>query len=106
MKDQNSIVRPQSAPRAGSNPWLLFPRPVAWVVLLLSLIASAGGYFIARKHAELTARKAFDEETIRIAGALRERMQIYEDVLHGAMGLFAASYSVERAEWRSYIASV
>ena len=47
-----------------------------------------------------------EEEAVRIAGALRERMQIYEDVLHGAMGLFAASYSVERAEWRSYIASV
>jgi len=80
--------------------------PVAWVVLAISLTASAGGWFISWKNAELRARKHFDEETGKIVSKLTERMQIYEDVLHGALGLFSASYSVERTEWRTYLQSV
>ena len=85
---------------------MYFPRPVAWFVLCIALAASAGGWFIAWKHAESGAQKQFDEETGRIITALTERMKIYEDVLHGAAGLYAASYSVERSEWRSYLESV
>ncbi len=76
--------------------------PVAWVVLALALAASAGGWYIARKSEDLTARKQFDEEVTRIQTALSERMSVYEDVLHGGVGLFAASISVERAEWKAY----
>lgn len=85
---------------------LYFPQPVAWVVLVISLAASAGGWFIAWKHAELEARKRFDDQVGAIVSGLTERMQIYQDVLHGAVGLFAASYSVERGEWRAYMRSV
>ena len=83
-----------------------FWHPVAWVVLVIAVAASVGGWFLARQHAELEARKRFDAEAGRIANALSERMLIYQDVLHGAVGLFAASYSVERAEWKAYIDSV
>jgi PAS domain S-box-containing protein len=96
-------ARPSSAPRRN---WLYFPRPVAWVVLAIALAASAGMWFIAWNHTKLAARKRFDEEAGRIAAALSERMQVYEDVLHGAAGLFAASSSVEREEWRAYLQSV
>ena len=85
---------------------LFFPRPVAWLVLFISLAASAGGWLIAWKHAESEAHKQFDEEANRITAALTERMQIYEDVLHGAAGLYSASYTVERLEWRAYLESV
>jgi PAS domain S-box-containing protein len=85
---------------------LLFPHSVAWIVLAIALAASLGAWFIAWKHAESEARKRFDEEAERIEGALTDRMQIYEDVLHGAVGLFAASLSVERAEWRAYLQTV
>lgn len=85
---------------------MFFPRPVAWIVLAISLAASAGAWFIAWKHAELEAHKKFDDEVGRVIGALSERMQVYEDVLHGAAGLYAASYTVERGEWRAYLESV
>lgn len=70
------------------------------------MAASAGGWFIAWKHARLEARKEFDESAMAITSTLRERMQIYQNVLHGAAGLFAASQSVERSEWRNYLQSV
>jgi two-component system sensor histidine kinase/response regulator len=83
-----------------------FSQPMAWVVFAISLAASAGGWRLAHDHAELEARKLFEEEANRVSTALTERMLIYQDVLHGAVGLFAASYSVERGEWRSYLESV
>jgi len=84
----------------------LIPGPAAWVVLVIALGASAGAWRIARNQAEMEAHKQFDEEADRIKGALSERMQVYEDVLHGAAGLFAASATVEHAEWRAYLKSV
>jgi PAS domain S-box-containing protein len=106
MRDENARPPTTPPPSGRRREWLLFPRPIAWLVLVISLIASVGGWFIVSKHAELQASKRFEQEARRIAGSLAERMQIYEDVLHGAVGLFAASYSVERGEWRNYLNSV
>src|SRR5438876_9649590 len=83
-----------------------FPQPIAWMVLAIALMATAGGWFIARKHEELTARKHFDEDADRIAMKLAERMTIYQNVMHGAAGLFAASQSVERSEWKAYVDNI
>ena len=98
-------ARPES-PSRGQWARGFFSRPVAWVVLAISLAATAGGWVISRMHVELAARKQFDEETSRITATLREHIAIYQDVLHGSVGLFAASRSVERAEWRAYQESV
>ncbi len=75
-------------------------------MLGIALAASVGAWVIAWRHAESEARKRFDQETLRIVAALTERMRIYEDVLHGAVGLFAASVTVERAEWHAYLRPV
>ncbi|HXI70763.1 MAG TPA: CHASE domain-containing protein [Verrucomicrobiae bacterium] len=83
-----------------------FAHSLAWIVLAISLAASAGGWLIARKHENLTAHKRFDEEVSRIQMALSERMSVYDDVLHGGAGLYAASSSVERSEWKAYVDSV
>jgi PAS domain S-box-containing protein len=84
----------------------LFTHVAAWVVLCIALAASAGGCYLSYQHAQLEAQRRFDEEASRITAALSERMMIYQDVLHGAVGLYAASYSVERSEWRAYLESV
>lgn len=75
-------------------------------MLAISLAASAGAWMIAWNQAKSDARKEFESETAKIRAALEERMRIYEDVLHGAAGLFAASQGVERGEWRAYLNSV
>ena len=84
----------------------IFIHSLAWIVFSLTLAASVGGWFIAHNHDELTARKQFEEEANRIQTALSERMAIYQDVLHGGLGLYAASYSVERSEWKAYVETV
>ena len=100
-----SLVRPAASTAAGAGAGI-FAHTVAWVVLAIALAASAGGWFIARKHEDLTASKRFEEEASQIQTALSQRLSIYQDVLHGGVGLFAASLSVERAEWRAYVKTV
>ena len=97
---------PAAKVKPGKKNLSIFAYPIAWAVLAIALAASTGGWFIARKHEELTARKQFEEEASRIQTALSERMSVYEDVLHGGVGLFAASVSVERAEWKAYVETV
>ena len=41
-----------------------------------------------------------------VSDAVLKRMQSYELVLRGGVGLFAASENVERAQWRDYVASL
>src|SRR5580765_5512441 len=81
------------------------PQFLAWVVLVITLAASFGGWYISRLNTELTARRQFDDEASRILSSLRQRLMIYQDVLHGGVGLFAASYSVERNQWRAHLES-
>jgi signal transduction histidine kinase len=79
-------------------------RPLALtiaLVLLGSLTASAWNY--ASLIAENEARARFDFRASQIADAILGRMVDYEQVLRGGVGLFAASKSVERAEWRAYV---
>ena len=110
MNEENAIRPPTpSAPdgaRFRSSLSRLFGYPVAWTVLVISLVASAGGWFIAREHENLAAQKQFEEEAARIQTVLSERMAVYQDVLRGGVGLFAASYSVERAEWRAFTKTI
>lgn len=97
---------PPASPAPASLAKKMFAHPLAWIVLAISVTASTGGWMIARRHDELAAQKRFDEEARLIQTALTERMAVYQDVLHGALGLFAASYSVERAEWKAYVDTV
>src|SRR5262249_44067417 len=79
-------------------------RPLALtiaVVLLGAFTATAWNY--AGLIAENEARARFEFRASQIADAISGRMVDYEQVLRGGVGLFAASKSVERAEWRAYV---
>lgn len=52
--------------------------------------------------AEQDARARFEFRATQIGDAVGRRIQDYEQVLRGAAGLFAASATVQRDEWRSY----
>ncbi len=45
----------------------------------------------------------FENKTNQITAYMQSRMDLYINVVYGAQGLFAASKSVEEAEWSSYI---
>src|SRR5258706_10612139 len=102
-----SSLPPKPAELAPHPPPSVFgSQLLAWGVLIVALAASVGGWYISRVNVELGARRQFDEEASRIISVLRERLLVYQDVLHGAVGLYAASYSVERSEWRAYFESL
>ncbi|MGH8728665.1 MAG: CHASE domain-containing sensor histidine kinase [Burkholderiales bacterium] len=56
--------------------------------------------------ADLIAKAEFDSRVAEITNAIRARMNVYEQVLRGAVGLFHASEIVERDEWRIYVADL
>jgi PAS domain S-box-containing protein len=68
-----------------------------------SLALTFGAWQAAREQSEREDRLRFDLRVEDIANALRGRMLDYEQVLRGAVALFAASQSVERDEWTAYV---
>ena len=79
---------------------------VAWLVLFISLVVTVGGWQVARKNGQEAARAQFDARSGDVIEQIRQRMHAYEYVLRGGVALFAASQSVERDEWRDYVASL
>ena len=80
-----------------STPW------GAWLVLLVSLLISIAVWRFALDDDYKIEETAFNAQVQDIELRIRQRMLAYEHVLQGAAGLFAASKSVERDEWHTYI---
>lgn len=57
----------------------------------------------ARNAAEQNANTSFQLNAAETMDKIKGRMLDYEQVMRGAVGLFAASKSVERDEWRIYV---
>lgn len=90
----------------------LFPRSHRMVRLLplLVLCLSLGITYALYENTRATVRKALQDEfnfrVSEIIANINNRMQGYEQVLHGTVGLFSASVSVERHEFRDYVTSL
>ncbi len=87
-----------------SRRWLGMP-PSAWAILvpLVILALTAMYYSISRADREREAQVRFDLRVAEIENAISDRMDAYTEVLRGGLGLFNASETVTRAEWRAYI---
>ncbi len=78
------------------------PLALATTVLVLgSLTFSLWNYAKSRVDAE--ARLRFDVRAAQVVEEVRGRMLDYEQVLRGCAGLFAASESVTRNQWHTYV---
>lgn len=90
----------------------LFPRSHRMFRLLplLVLCLSLGITYALYENTRATVRKALQDEfnfrVSEIIANINNRMQGYEQVLHGTVGLFSASVSVERHEFRDYVTSL
>ncbi len=73
------------------------------VILLLCLGFTIWGWRSALQTAHLRNRERFDNLCQEITSNIREKIEVYVEALYGARGLFAASNSVERDEWRAYV---
>ncbi len=77
-------------------------RFVPYVVFLVCLSASLWAVRRAWWSEREEKQHQFTLESVRIGYGVRSQLGALEDVLHGARGLFDASRSVERDEWRAF----
>lgn len=84
------------------SPFVDRNRP-AWGVLLLCLGLTAAVWGILRLQAHTEAQNHFDWLADQWVDAVQSRLQVHEQILLGAAGLFDASVAVDRAEWRAYV---
>ena len=85
--------------------FLRFPL-LHWSVLALCLAITLWLWYFTSEQLVQTARARFEQDSAAIAHAVEERLHLYENSLRGALGLFAASDSVSRDEWRRYVESL
>ena len=78
----------------------------AWIILIVSLSVTVWGWYAAHVDALRSGQQRFDTRVAEIKSAIRQRMMAYEHTLRGGVGLFAASDSVGRNQWRAYVRSL
>lgn len=100
---------PESVPAptpAAPSPIAARGRVLAWAILAVTLLATAGGWYLAKEYEEDVAAARFAVEVARVELAIESRLAAYEQVLRGGQGLFVASGEVTRAEWQAYVAAL
>ncbi|CAK0774545.1 putative Histidine kinase [Gammaproteobacteria bacterium] len=75
----------------------------AWIVLGVSGIATIFGWRITNLSIENRAKDRFEYEVEEAHIAITKRMQEYENVLLGCVGLFNALKNVNRLDWNQYV---
>lgn len=76
---------------------------IASVVFLLAIAVTLLAWYAIQVSLRASSVRTFEEHAARIDRVIQDRMRGYELVLRSAAGLFAASNSVTREEWRRYV---
>ena len=82
--------------------WLHNRQWRAYIILLIALLFTAYGAIAARQVAENHAIDNFANACDKMTLKVKERLNAYAVILKGGAGLFEASDSVSRQEWRNY----
>lgn len=80
----------------------LAPLAVLAVCLVITLLI----WDVVRQNATQERQREFEDEVNMIHTRIEERLDDYRAILRGAEGLFAASHSVERQEFRIFVESL
>lgn len=76
------------------------------IILLLGLSLTFLAWNASTQAARKIQQEKFEFRVKQIVAGISQRLKSYEQVLLGASGLFAASVSVEREEFRDYLAKL
>lgn len=79
------------------------PRITPFVVLLCGLLATAGALYGLRASQQAAAELHFQQLADEVVEAVEKRMNNHRQILLGGAGLFEASDSVSREDWRHYV---
>ena len=99
MTRKNSVVNSSSDLHFFKQAGVFIPV----IILAVSLSLTYAAWFNAKQEAKQQLQHEFDFQVYEITTRIKHRMDTYEQVLRGARGLFTASKSVERAEFKNYI---
>lgn len=75
----------------------------AALVLVLGLTVTIFSWYAEKQRLEDQNQTKVAEQAEAVRSDITNRLNIYEQILHGASGLFEASDSVSRAEWSMFI---
>ncbi|QLF93850.1 CHASE domain-containing protein [Pseudomonas sp. ABC1] len=79
---------------------------IAWLVLLLSLLAQGFTLLHLHRTESRAAAQQFDTLTAKATEAIRQRLLAHERALHGAAGLLAIVDQPSQQQWRDYVHSL
>jgi diguanylate cyclase (GGDEF)-like protein/PAS domain S-box-containing protein len=85
---------------------LLVQAPTAFGVLLLSLVLTVFAWHYTTKAVERNAKINFERQVSEAKNSLDFHIQTYINILRASQGMFAATTSVERNEWRAFVKSL
>jgi len=81
-------------------------RFTAWVVLGISLAITLLGWIITTQYVNKQVESRFLFEVKTATDTIEKRMQEYEQVLRGGVGLMKSSKVVDRQEWQVYVSNL
>tara|TARA_R110001592_G_scaffold16881_9_gene71583 strand:+ start:6304 stop:9144 length:2841 start_codon:yes stop_codon:yes gene_type:complete len=79
--------------------WNLAPFSIATIVAVLSLFS----WYTVEESMSARNQEHFNEVVTDTQDVLKDRYILYEEALRGGLGLYYASLSVERGEWKRYV---
>ena len=85
--------------------WLQRPNPSSLAILLIGVTVTVIVWFVFLDFIEESYQHSFLDESKLIIQKTESRLQVYNGVLLGAVGLFAASEEVTPEEWGIFIKS-
>ena len=75
----------------------------AWFVLVISLAVTLFSWYVSARFAQITLEERFASQVQKARSAIPKRMQEYEQVLRGGVGLMVAADPISRQKWRRYM---
>ena len=78
----------------------------AYLGLFVGLVLTLSLWYWSERVADRNAQAYFDYRVRLLVESIEKRLETYQQILHGARGLFAASEIVERAEFHEYVSSL
>ncbi len=113
MSKSNSPINSENTPSPSAQQsflvrlsTIILNENVAWIVLFITLLLTFWAWLNAENYLAKAQQTKLESRAAEVSDAILTRMQGYEHVLRGGVGLFTASKSVEREEWRDYVASL
>ncbi len=74
----------------------------AWGTFLALLFLTCSAFYVLKSDSDRAALARFNHRSAEVIEAIENRMLAYTQALRGGLGLFRASNSISRSDWRAY----